>query len=136
MIEGVGSYLAGELAPGLQWMDLDVGAIDYSRDRYLSPVQIDRLEELKADLLAGRLEPSSSAVEPPRWNLMPDTTINVVYDGQSCTTDFDGREHLSGQVVMASIRNESTEVLGVAIAQLDSYVDPAEVWTTPNIDPR
>nr|MDJ0498210.1 BMP family ABC transporter substrate-binding protein [Acidimicrobiia bacterium] len=135
LIEAVDSYLAGELAPGLQWLDLDVGAIDYDADGYLSTEQIDRLEQIRADILAGRLEPSSVAVEPPRWNLTPTTTFEVVYDGQSCNTDFDRREHLSGEVIRANIRNESSEVVGVAVGLLDNDLDPAEVWTTPDIEP-
>lgn len=135
VIEGVGAYLAGELAPGLQWMDLNVGAIDYARDGSLSPGQIDRLEQIKADILAGRVEPSNAAVESPRWNLMPAATFNVVFDGHSCTTDFDGRERLSGEVLRANIRNESAEVLGVAIGVLVDEINPAEVWTMPTRDP-
>ncbi len=135
LLETVGSYLAGELTPGLHWMDLDVGAIDYAPDGYLSPEQIGRLEEIKVEILAGRLEPSNAAVEPPRWNLTPDAMFDIVFDGQRCTTNFDGRAHLSGEVIQANIRNESASVLGVAIGVLDGDLDPADVWTTPNTDP-
>ncbi len=135
VLDAVSSYLASELAPGKQWLSMEGGFVDYSTEGgNLSPAHLERLEEIKAGILAGSVVPPTTAAEPPRWTREPAATVTLTFDGHTCSADARSREVRGGDVVRVNIVNESNEVVEVKIGWVD--LDPAAVWTSNGEDPR
>ncbi len=133
--EAVRSYLADELPPGRLELGLETGAVDYSTEGGLSPIQISRLEEIKTDILAGRLEPPSASGEPPRWTRNPTVTTTLVFDGHSCSSNQDSLNLVTGDVVHVNILNESDDWLGFALGKLSAGVAVTDIWNTADDNP-
>ena len=133
--EAVRSYLAEELTAGSHELGLETGAVDYSTEGGLASIHSSQLDEIRSEILAGRIVPPSASGEPPRWTREPAVTATVRFDGQTCSSDTGPLELATGDVVRLNIVNESDEVLTFAMGKLAGGVDPSGVWTTTEGNP-
>ena len=135
LFEAVRSYLADELLSGRHELGLETGAVDYSTEGGLATIHASRLNEIKTEILAGRIVPPSASAEPPRWTREPVVTADISFDGRTCSSNTNPVELATGDVVRVNIFNESDEVLAFAIGKLAEGVDPAGVWNTAGGNP-
>jgi basic membrane protein A len=119
------SYVDGELSPGHRALGVASGAVGYTTSGdHLSAETIERLEQLKADIVSGqRTVPRlpSVAPEPPLGSPEP-TPVTVDWDGRAC--DYEGpAAWRAGDVVRIEASNRS----GAAV---ELWVQPPDVATS------
>jgi basic membrane protein A len=140
MVDIVRLHLADELMTGTLHLGLADGFIDYAvESSSLTPGQISRLEEVKTDIIDGRVIPPFASQEPPRWTREPTFTVNLTFDGRACSVDRRSVNLLTGDVVQITLENTSDTVLASAIFKLadddpnsfDWEVVPVQTLTAP-----
>ena len=112
--ETVEAYLDGQLESDLLEIGLDQGGVDYSRNGRLSDAHAVGLDEIRAGIVAGNIDPRAAATEPPQWTLDPTVTATLVFDGAKCSSNLGPTELASGDVVVVNLINESDVEVGIA----------------------
>jgi basic membrane lipoprotein Med (substrate-binding protein (PBP1-ABC) superfamily)/DNA-binding SARP family transcriptional activator len=135
VVDAVSRYLEGELLPGKYWLGIEEGYVDYSTEGgNLSPAHLERLEEIRADILAGSVVPPVVSAESPRWTREPQAKATLTFDGQTCMTGARLVEVASGDVVQVNITNQSDHVVEVRTAWTEED-GTAAVWTSGEANP-
>ncbi|GMQ86651.1 MAG: hypothetical protein BMS9Abin07_2238 [Acidimicrobiia bacterium] len=130
--EAVRAYLAGELEPGVHELGLAPGSVDYAPDGGLTASQAATLDEVKADIVAGIVDPEAPETLAPRWTRDADLTGLLVFDGVACSSDIDPTQVAAGDVVRMDLVNNSAVDVALTFARADGDVLPVTTaWIPP-----
>ena len=130
--EVVSAYLAGALEPGLHELGMASGAVDYAREGGLTEAHKEVLEQVKADIVAGVIDPFVPESEAPRWTRPSDHTGLLVFDGVTCSSDIGSTRLVVGDVLQMDLVNNSNTNVGLNISRADDEMRPiTTAWVPP-----